>query len=381
MKIQELHQNEAARQEAFPVCKESTFLAHAGVCPIPQAVVTAMTDYTNRCVTGDQETVFPSGKLIETRRLAAQTLHCDMEEIALIGPTSIGLSLVANGIDWSPGDNVVFYAEDYPSNAVPWMALEQFGVEAREVKPQHLGAVTVADLERLVDSRTRLVALASAHFISGHRLDVNAIGAFVHSHRALFCVDGIQTIGALNTPLAHVDFMAADAHKWLLGPCAAGIFYARREAQAHLRPTLLGWNNVLCPGYVTPRQVEFPKHAGRYEAGSPNLIGILGLHACFSMIQELGSKEIEATVLSHTRFLRSELRKKGYVLAGKSDDSISGITSFHPTQGDIHGLHQQLMKARIVSSLRQTRDGQHWIRLSPHFYNTRTELETVLNHL
>ncbi len=328
---------------------------------------------------GDQEAVLPKGIILATRKLAAQWLGCIPEEIALVGPTSVALSMVALGLDWQKGDNVVFYGDDYPSNAVSWMALgRRKGVELRRVMPKHLGAITVDDVAPLLDGRTRLVSLASAHFISGHLLDVNAIGEMVRSRGALFCVDGIQTVGAMRTPVKHVDFLAADSHKWMLGPCAAGILFVRNETQEKLRPELLGSNNVVCPGYITPEHLGFPHHAGRYEAGSPNFLGLVALHAALTMLLECGVGAVEAAVREHTCFLREGLRKRGFTLAGLSDEAVSGITTFRREGMDVEALHRKLTKDGIIASLRYTRDDRRWIRLSPHFYNTRAELERAM---
>lgn len=378
MTIADLHKNDRLRESEFPCCNNQTFLAHAAVCPIPRKASEAIASYGQSCTRGDQENVFPQGKVSETRLYASQLLGCAPEEIALVGPTSIGLSLVANGLDWKAGDNVVFYPDDYPSNVVPWMALKDRGVDAREIKPAMIGQITVQDLEPLVDKRTKLVALASAHFLSGYRLDLDRIGKWVHDKGAYFCVDGIQTVGALETPVAHVDFLAADAHKWLLGPCAAGILYVSKRAQEILRPTLIGWNNISCPGYVTPSKLEWMPNARKFEAGSHNLFGVIGMNASISIILEYGLKEVENAILEHTRYLRGEITKKGYQLAAEDSERISGITSFTHSGKNLVELHAGLEKKSILTSLRQTRDGRKWIRISPHFYNTSEELERLI---
>jgi cysteine desulfurase / selenocysteine lyase len=373
--------NEVVRQKEFPVCKESTFLAHAGVCPLPSRVNLAMAEYMEACTRGDQEDAFPAGRMLECRKLAASLLECSPTEIALVGPTSIGLSMVAEGLEWKSGDNVVFYQDDYPSNVVPWMALEKKGVEPRRIQTQTLGCLTLKDISGLVDKRTRLVALASAHFISGFRLNLDEIGAWLRSQGVLFCVDGIQTVGAVSTKVTHADFLAADAHKWLLGPCAAGILYVRKEVQEQLRPLMLGWNNVRCPGYVMPSDIELPSHAGRYEAGSPNLIGIVGLHASLQLLIEYGMEAIEKRLIGFSHFFRSELKKDGFQIANPHEDSLTGITSFRREGVDMLKLHQKLKQKKITCSLRQTRSGDSWIRFSPHFYNTESELEQTLKIL
>ena len=144
-------------------------------------------------------------------------IGADKSEIALLGPTSLGLSLFANGITWREGDEVVCYQDDYPANVYPWMALASQGVKVRQVRPEKPGRITPEVVERELSSRTRLVALASCHYLSGWRIDVDAIGALLHERGVLFSVDAIQTLGAFPFSARFVDFLSADAHKWMLG--------------------------------------------------------------------------------------------------------------------------------------------------------------------
>lgn len=381
MFIHQLQRNETIRRREFPISADTAFLAHAGVCPLPRCVTQAMNDYLVLCNHGDQEAVFPRGLLTRTRQLAAQLMGCSIEEIALVGPTSIGLSMVAHGLDWQPGDNVIIYPDDFPSNVAIWRSLADQGVEIREIQASQLGYVSGKEFFPLMDAKTRLVALSSAHYLSGIQLQIPEIGEAVHARGALFCVDGIQTLGAFPVHVKHVDFFSADAHKWLLGPCSVGIFYVRREVQHQLRPTLLGWNNVHCPHYIAPTILEFPSHAGRYEAGTPNLVGIAGLHAALELLLKVGPHRIQDTLIEHTSFLQDELRRRNFQVEGLPDRRISGITSFSDPLRDIPTLHKKLEEARILTSLRETRDRVPWIRLSPHFYNTRSELEYFLDTL
>ena len=381
MTIEEIHNNEALRRQQFPVAEREIFLANASVCPLPKRVADAMSDYVNRATQGDQELLFTPALFGEIRRLAAEILVCDSTDIALIGPTSISLSLVANGLNFKRGENIVFSPDDYPSNAVVWMNLEKRGVEPRPIFPSEHGRITLEDISSIVDKNTRLVALSSAHFISGYQVDIDTIGAWLKERDVLFSIDGIQTLGAINTPIRNVDFFAADAHKWLLGPCAAGIFYVSPEAREVLEPSLLGWSNVICQNYVTPDTITFKNDARRYEAGSANLVGLAGMHAAIQMLLEYGLPEIEKTILSHTRHLREVLQNKGYTLACSDDERLSGITSFRKEDIDLNALHHTLTDAKITVSLRQTRDKKFWLRFSPHFFNTREELDTALNLL
>jgi selenocysteine lyase/cysteine desulfurase len=227
MTLSEILSNEELRQHEFPVVRNAIFLAHAAVCPLPRRVTDAISRYSAACNDGDQEDAFPEGELMETRQLAARLLNAQAEEIALVGPTSLGLSLVASGLPLRRGDNILVYFDDYPSNVYPWMALAEKGVQVRFMNIRELGRIRPMDVIGQVDENTRLVALASCHFLAGYRIDLEAIGTELRARKIPFCVDGIQTLGAFPTPAEHMDFLAADAHKWLLGPCAAGVLLVK----------------------------------------------------------------------------------------------------------------------------------------------------------
>jgi selenocysteine lyase/cysteine desulfurase len=380
MDISTVLANESLRQQEFPVTKEKAFLAHAAVCALPHRVAEAMRDYTARCTQGDQEEVVPEGMLAETRSLAAQMINAKPEEIALVGPTSLALSLVANGVSFRKNDNILVYFDDYPSNVYPWMALADRGVEVRFLNIRELGRLRPTDIIGQVDEQTRLVAIASCHFISGWRVELETIGKFLRSKNILFCVDGIQTLGAFPTTVEYIDFLAADAHKWLLGPCSAGILYVRRELQDRVMPSIYGWHNVKCPNYVAQEEIVFRNDARRYEAGSNNLVGLAGLNAGLKMLQETGVENIGHELLRKRAFLVPKLIEKGYTVlnAEVPKQNASGIVTFFKADADLPALHQKLSENKVQTSLRVDRTGKQYLRVSPHFYNTEEELTKLL---
>jgi len=315
--------------------------------------------------------------------MAGRLLNAQPGEIALVGPTSLALSYVANGLSFRRGDNILIYHDDYPSNVYPWMALSEQGVKVRFLNIRELGRIRRIDVEGQVDESTRLVALASCHFVAGWRIDIPGIGQFLRKRNILFCVDGIQTLGAFPTTVEHVDFLAADAHKWLLGPLAAGIFYVRQEVQDRLRPVALGWHNVRCPNYVAQEQLNFPPDARRYEAGSANLVGLAGLEASLRLLLDVGVDNISRQLLAHRQFLVAGLRSKGFTVLHENapDENASGIVTFYRPEADMSAVHQHLTANNVVASLRVDRTGQRYIRFSPHFYNTQAELGQALSLL
>ncbi len=382
MTLTEILANEELRQHEFPVAKNKIFLGHAGVCPLPRRVAQAMIDCATGGTLGDQET-FVMQQLTAARRAGAQLLNSQPDEISLVGPTSLALSFVAAGLNFRKGDNILIYHDDYPSNVYPWMALAEKGVKVRLMNIRHLGVIRKVDVMGQVDEDTKLVALASNHFISGHRLEHDAIGQFLRERNILFCLDAIQTLGAFPTTVENVDFLAADSHKWLLGPCGAGLFYVKKDLQEKLNPPVYGWHNVRNPNFVAQEKIEFRSGAAKFEAGTHNLVGLAGLLAAMELALEIGVGNIAAELLRKRAWLVPALQTKGYTVlnAEPKPENASGITSFFTPGKDLAALNQKLAEADVVASLRTDRKGQNYIRLSPHFYNTDAELHRVLDLL
>lgn len=380
MTIEELQSNEELRRHEFPVAREKVFLAHAGVCPLPGRVAEAMQSYAASCTLGDQEISMAPELINDTRALAARLLDAKPTEIALVGPTSLALSFIAGGLKFRQHEHILVYLDDYPSNVYPWMKLADRGIEVRFLNTASLGQIRLRDILGQIDENTRLVALASCHYVAGFRIELEAIAAELKRRKILFCVDAIQTLGAFPTPGTNVDFMAADAHKWLLGPCAAGIMFVREEAQEKLKPIVHGWHNIRCPNFVAQEDLVYKPDARRYEAGTHNLIGLVGLKASLELLLEVGIENIGRDLLRKRELLTEAIQARGYTVlhASAPVPNRSGIVTFHKPGSDVSELHAKLEGQGIVTSLRMDRTGQKYIRLSPHFYNTDAELHRVL---
>jgi len=380
MNLTKIQEDENLRQQEFPVTRQRIYLAHAGVCPLPRRVADAVAQAAVAGTSDDQEAAFRNGFFDSTRAAAANLLGAQPDEVAFVGPTSMGLSTVASGLEFRRGDNVVLYFDDYPSNVYPWLALAERGVEARLLNVRELGGIRAVDVMGQVDEKTRLVALASCHFISGFRLDVEAVGRFLRERGILFCLDAIQTLGAFPTFTEHVDFLAADAHKWLLGPTAAGLLYVRKSVQDQLRPWGFGWHNVRCPEFVAQETMVLRTDARRYELGSQNLLGLAGLRAALDLLGEVGLDAIARDLARKRARLVTGLLDQGakVLQPNPAPEHASGIVSFRPHREDVRVVHERLTAGGVTSSLRVDRAGGRWIRFSPHYYNTEPELQEAL---
>jgi len=381
--LEALAADESLRRAAFPVCENSIFFAHAGVTALPAAVAQATVDYTLSSSRQHQEFGSVLRDIRDSRKIAAQLIGANADEIALLGPTSLGLSLFANGLPWKAGDEILCYGDDYPANVYPWIDLEQrHGVKIRYLQPEEPGAITPELVEASLTERTRLVALASCHFLTGRRIDVDAIGALLHSRGVLFSLDAIQTIGAFPLSVQNVDFLSADAHKWMLGPMAIGIVYVKKEHFDLLRPTLLGAWNVQSPNFIAQKDVRFMDTAQRYEPGVLNTAGMYGMKAAHEMFLRIGMDRIAAHLLALKRQLVTSLRAMDFEIFGVEDGpQASSITTFRHPRASMAELFRKLEANNVIVSLRYDRAGTEYLRFSPHFYNTPAELDRALEIL
>jgi cysteine desulfurase/selenocysteine lyase len=380
-----LWSDDSLRQHEFPVTRDRIFMAHAAVTALPRAAADAMREYLDHGTGDSQENPWSNAQIREARDAAARLIGASPEEIALIGPTTLGLNLVAAGLPWEPGDEVVYYADDYPANVYPWMGLQARGVRPVPLRVLHPGRIQWKHLEPLLTPKTRIVALASCHFTSGYRIDIDAIGRRLHERGILFCLDAIQSLGAFPLSVAHVDFLSADSHKWLLGPSGAGIFYVKRDHWITLAPTHLGALNVVSPEYIAQPEIRFHPGARRYEPGTLFVPGIAGMRASIQLLLEVGVETVAARILELRRHFLEAVRPMGYRLyledvdldPDTTDAERSGIVSLVHPDRDLKAVGLRLREAGVRLSLRHDRTGQPVLRFSPHFYNTPDEIDRV----
>lgn len=371
--------NIQALREDFPVTKSYIYLNHAAVAPISTSVQRAMTQQLRDVV---QHGIVHSDRwentYRRTRRAAAQLIKAKPSEIAFIKNTTEGIQIVANGFKWKRGDNVVITDRGFPANVYPWLNLKSRGVETR-FAPEIDGRIPRDKLFEQVDEHTRIISISSVEFASGFRHDLTKIGEFCKENNILFFVDAIQSLGALTLDVeaSHIDFLSADAHKWLLGPEGTGIFYCARKAMRHLHVTNLGWTSVVNPGdYLSYDPTPLP-NAQRFESGTLNTAGIYGIKASLDLINQIGIENIESRILVLTDQLATGLKEKGYhVISSRQKEEKSGIVSFSHAKQHLNDIYQLLQKNNVVCALRG-----NGIRLSPHVYNTEEEMDQVLNLL
>jgi cysteine desulfurase/selenocysteine lyase len=364
----------------MPVVQHWAFLDHAAVAPVTAGARQALCDWAQAIA--DHGVVAEAAwlqRVEEARGLAGRLLEADPEDIAFIKNTSEGVGLIAEGFPWQPGDNVVSVADEYPANVFPWRNLARRGVELRLV-PSRQGRVLLDDLRAAIDRRTRLLTLSFVEFATGFRNDLDAVGQLCQEQGLALFVDAIQGLGVLPLSVARtpIDFLAADGHKWLLGPEGAGILYVRRAWIERLQPIGIGWNSVLDSFRFDNQSFHLKPHAGRYESGALNLGGIAALGASMRLLLQQGIEAIACRVQQLTDYFCAQVARLGWTIySSRRPGEWSGIVSvLLPAGVDGSALVARCRQAGVVVSRRAGR-----LRVSPHAYNTEDDLDRLLEVL
>ncbi|MFQ5581615.1 MAG: aminotransferase class V-fold PLP-dependent enzyme [Mariprofundaceae bacterium] len=361
----------------FPISEEIAYLNHAAVSVWPRRTaetVRAFADENMRRGAMD----YPGWLKIERelRGRLKRLLNADSaDDIALLKNTSEGLSLVAYGLDWDRGDNIVSTNQEFPSNRIAWESLANQGVTLR------LADISGDDPEgaiiALCDGHTRLLAVSSVQYGTGLRLDMKRLGAFCRERGILFCIDAIQSLGALRFDALDccADVVVADGHKWMMGPEGLAVFYTNAVVRERLRLLQYGWHMVEHAGDFDRRDWMPSGSACRFEPGSPNMLGIHALNASLSLLEEEGMAAVEAGVLEKARQImdRVSAREDMELVTSPVNGRFAGIVTFRCRKLDVQGhaaLYRQLMQSSVICAHRGG-----GIRFSPHYYTNPDTIE------
>ena len=366
-------------EQEFPQDRELAYLNHAAVSPWPSRSTRAVIEFAQEnLVNGAENYKRWMAREMRLKDSLSKLINSPSpDDIALLKNTSEAISVVAGGLSWEAGDNVVTSNEEFPSNRIPWEAQENHGVELREVP-------ILGDAENQLmsacDERTRILTISSVQYGSGYRVDLDRLGRFCRERGILFCVDAIQSIGAhrIDVQASCIDFTMADAHKWMLGPEGIALFYCRKEVREKLKIHQHGWHMVEHAGDYDRHEWELASSARRFECGSPNMLGIYALDASVSLLDEVGVEVIEKEIAARVRYLADRLEQvPGIELLSRSSALLpSGIITFKPGDSDAKEVHAGLMKRRVICA---NRFGG--IRFSPHFYTPYEKLDRAIEIL
>jgi cysteine desulfurase / selenocysteine lyase len=362
-------------RDEFPVTKNLIYLNHAAVAPLTRRAAAAMQRLAQDALDfGSLHYADWMATYQAIRTSAAALIHADPKEIAIVKNTSEGIATVATGIRWRPGDAMVAFEEEFPANFYPWKRLEAAGVEVRWLS-------VFDDLERISEATkgARMLAISFVQYLSGYRVSLEKIGEICSSHKCIFLVDAIQGMGAfpIDVRAARIDALAADGHKWLLGPEGCGVLYVRQELQEQIEPIEFGWTNVARYADYASRDMTLRPDAGRYECGTLNTIGCYGLQASIDLLLEAGIENVAAAVQALGDQIANGAREIGFELSGRrSPQTGAGIVSIRKPGIEAQFIVKKLKDKGIIAAPRQG-----WVRLSPHFYISPDEIQRTLREL
>jgi selenocysteine lyase/cysteine desulfurase len=363
----------------YPITGRYAYLDHAAIAPLATPVRSTVEVFLGRMTEEPFDRIHWERFRSQVRGRVAELLSVGHESIAFTKNTTSGIGLVAGGLDWEDGDNIVGVDREYPANIYPWMGLKRKGVELRLYRPEQ-GRIDIKALVRLCDRRTRVLAISAVQFWNGFRTDLAALGTALKGRDVLLVVDAIQAAGAMRLDLSAtpVDFLCAGAHKWLLGPIGVGFAYVGPRMLERLMPTTIGTDSVVRDEEYFDYDLTLKTDARRFEEAAPNYPGILGMGAAVNLLLRAGTAALEDGVLRLADRLRDELPRRGYelVLKPTRPSERSGIVSFrHPRMVPAE-LHTRLREAGVIISLRSD-----FLRASAHYYNSDQDLDRLLEAL
>ncbi len=364
---------EALRRREFPVAEHWAYFDHAAVAPLPRRSGDAL-----RAWVDDQERNgvihWPTwgGKVEQARAHLARLIGADVDEIAFIANTTQGIGLIAEGYPWRPGDSVVTAAEEYPSNLFPWMNLADRGVTLRTVATRPDGRIWVDDLAAAIDRSTRVLTISHVEFASGFRNDLDALANLCRERGIALFVDAIQGLGPLTIDVRRtpIDFLAADGHKWLLGPEGAGLLYIRRDWIERLRPIGVGWKSVTSSYNSATVDFTLKPDASRWEGGTFAMAPLQAFARSIELFLEIGPEIVSRRILDRAEAVRAIARAAGWTVHGSDrPEDVAGIVALEKPGVDLEAFALACRGRRIALACRRGR-----LRVSPHIYNNDDDL-------
>ncbi|HLY25833.1 MAG TPA: aminotransferase class V-fold PLP-dependent enzyme, partial [Aggregatilineales bacterium] len=364
------------RDTQFPITKDTVYLNHAAVSPLPRRVFDEI-QRANSILLNNAGNAYDGylDPLLEVFKETVRSLikARSASEIVPVVSTSLGLNLVAQAFPWRQGDTVILADGEFSSNVYPWLNLkERYGVEVRFLRDAP--GLTLEALAQAADERTRLVAGSLVQFFSGHRTDLQAVGDYCSQHNIVFAVDAMQGAGhiPIDVQAAHIGILCAGGQKSLMGPPGQGFLYVRDDLAEQMKPTLVGPNAVQDYKHWLEYDVTPLPGAERFTMGTLNFSGIPGLLESIRFLSELGIAHIDRHTTALADYAIEALRERGYaIVTPKQPEQHSHIVTFRVTETEeaATALWQKLKAHNIFVS-------KHWnvhriahLRLSVHCYN------------
>jgi len=365
------------RQLFHHLQKGKIYFNHAATGPLSERVISALNAFLKNSSEGRIDDYEAFLKIFEdTKKELGNYINCSPDRIAFLDNTTNGMNVIAGGIEWEKGDNIILNDIEYPANVYPFLNLERKGVEINFVH-SHNGIVSAEDIINAFNSRTKLVSVSQVQFVSGYRIDLKALGKECRNKNIILSVDAIQGLGAVNIDVIndYVDFLSCGIQKWLMGLQGLSFIYVSEELQKRMHPACLGWLSVKDPWNHLEYKLDLKNDAGVFQTGTINTAGLISLNASIKLMKEFGFPEIEKRVLDNSGYLIDRLSSMGINPVADADRKyLSGIVSFK--YGNVQKIFEYLDSRNISCAVRGGA-----LRISPHFYNTRDDIDKFMSVL
>lgn len=376
--------NKSELRAIFPhLEKDHTYLNHAAISPQSDRVKEALERFISDRNSGNIDNFEEWMKITEeTRGLIAQLINTGgTDRISFMGNTSDAISVVAEGFDWNPGDEIILNTMEFPANIQPFRILERKGVKLIYLEPDDEGKVTRDMIEDAITSKTKFVSISAVQYLNGFRADLKSIGEVCQKNDIYFIVDGIQALGAIEIDVeaCQIDALATGGHKWLMGPMGIGFLYLSEKLANDLSPAKTGWLSVETPWELSNFNQEWLPISQHLETGTFNMMGIVGFNASLSNLLGIGKEAVEKEIMELTAHLFTNVLPINgvQIITPKSPEHHAGILTFSlPENSNAEEVVHRLQTEKMTISAREG-----FVRISPHYYNTTNELDRVLDSI
>ncbi len=356
----------------FPVTKEAIYLNSASQAPLNSLVHNKIQDYLKT----ELNTLNKKGFIrSDIKVLLSKILGGLPEEYALTTSTGVGLGIIAKGIDFKKGDNIIIPEKEHWNNSFPWLQLEQKGVEIRFAKLHDDNSINPQTIQKLLDKKTKVIAIAAVRYNSGFKTNLSAIGKIAHKNNTLFVVDAAQAAGMIPIDVEknRIDVLAGCGFKWLLGMHGTGYLYVSKLVVNKIHPVLPGM-------YAAKRDYDkltLFKDARKFETGTIAYSLFAAWSEGLKLILKIGVENIYKKALENTDLIIEELHKKEYKIITpiKKRDERTAIIHFNTGSLETtKTLFKKLIKHKVIVTLQEEN-----IRVSPNFFNTKEEIKIFLD--
>jgi selenocysteine lyase/cysteine desulfurase len=363
----------------FPILDTWTYLDHATFGPLPSSHAQAATQAVTRMSTSRIGDIGATAALEELRADAANILRCGPDSVALLKATNEGVGLVAAGLDWRPGDEVVVYEREFSGTVAPWLSLQQQGVRVRVIADRGRARFDLADVAELLTPMTRVVCVSLVNSEHGFRAPVEEMARLCRPKGIWLVVDAVQAIGALDIAVAELgaDIVAAHGYKFLLSGFGIAPVYCSQRALTELRVPLIGWKNAPFTLADADRDTALEESARKFESTLPSLSSISGMRASLRLLATVGMPTVQDRTLALVSQLADGLDAKGYqVISSRKESERSALLAARHSQIATTEVHEQLTESKIACAVRGGA-----LRFSPHFYNQPSDIQRLLDAL